>query len=106
MARSRSSAFATGIRPRSVGILIIVLLTCACAAPTDMTARPHALLLVSLEDGTIIRQDVDIDADVCMKSSNDAATTCFKKGEPIFSEDQLQVIGYYMDRSEISLYAE
>jgi hypothetical protein len=82
------------------------LLASACTAPVEVASRPAALLLVSLEDGTIIRQDVDIDADVCMKSSTDAATTCFKRGEPIFSADELHIIGYYMDRSEISLYAD
>ena len=106
MARLRYSAPANINRFRTLGAIFMLTLLSGCLSPQQITQRPIALLLVSLEDGSIIRQDVNLDADVCMKTIDNVATTCFTQGEPIFSEDHLQIIGYEMERSEISLYPQ
>lgn len=106
MVKAHCLALATSIGLRAASLVIVVSLISACVTQPPAPTRPQALLLVSLEDGSIIRQDIDIDADVCMKTNTDVATTCFKRAEPIFSTDNLHIIGYYMERSEISLYAE
>jgi hypothetical protein len=81
-----------------------------CAMPsTDSTvaevapASRNATLLVSLNDGSIISQTVDIDADICMKSNSSPVTQCLRRGEPVYDPDGGTVIGYRMERSEIEL---
>lgn len=90
---------------RTVSLAALLLLISACAWQPQTADESQTLLLVSLEDGSVIRQDIDIEADVCMKVNGEAATTCFTRGEPILSDDNVHIIGYRMDRSEISLYA-
>lgn len=97
---NRAAANPTGLRTASLALLLLLISGCASQP------RPQALLLVSLADGSVIRQDINIEADVCMKVNDDVATTCYTRGDPIMSADQQQVIGYRMDRSEISLYAD
>jgi len=102
MTKTGNRAVANPIGLRTASLALFLLLVSGCASQP----RPQALLLVSLDDGSVIRQDIDLDADVCMKVNDDAATTCYTRGDPILSADQLQVIGYRMDRSEISLYPD
>jgi len=90
---------------------LTVLAVCAslvalagCSAPQPVTAPPSALLLVSLDDGSIIAQDIAADADVCMKTANDSATVCFQRNRPLVQGNV--VVGYHMTRTEIQLVAE
>lgn len=83
-----------------IGALILTALG-ACATDRQAPRPTSTMLLVSLEDGSIIRQEIVANADVCLKSINDPATMCFLQGAPILNGNQ--VIGYEMNRSEIQL---
>ena len=72
-------------------------------APAPAPAR-NAVLLVGLEDGSMIRQEIPVDADICIKALGDSATTCLTRAEPIMSDDGSRIIGYHMNRTEIDLY--
>ena len=72
-------------------------------APAPAPAR-NAVLLVGLEDGSMIRQEIPVDADICMKALDDSATTCLTRAEPIMSDDGSRIIAYHMNRTEIDLY--
>ena len=89
---------------------LIAVLTAGCAVPSPDTppaaaapANPGATLLVSLNDGSIISQTVDIDADICMKSNSSPVTQCLRRGEPVYGPEGRTVIGYRMERSEVEL---
>ncbi len=100
---SAANEWTSGLRRRVTlcGAACFAVALAACA-PTGTPSRPTAtMLLVSLEDGSIIRQDIAANADVCMKSIDSPATTCFQQGAPILDGDI--VIGYEMHRSEIQL---
>jgi hypothetical protein len=84
-------------------LLAAVAAGCAPAVTTREPARA-AVLLVSLEDGSMIAQDIRINADVCLKANEDAATTCLTRGEPIIAADGQHIIGYHLQRTEIELY--
>jgi hypothetical protein len=76
---------------------------CALHQPAP-EPRHSAVLLVSLEDGSMIRQDVQLDADICMKVNEETATTCLTRSEPIMDAEGHHVIGYRMRRTQIDLY--
>lgn len=63
-------------------------------------------LLVNLEDGSVIKQTLNIDADVCFKQISSSDTTCFTKGEAIISPDTNMIIGYEMIEDHIELVAQ
>ena len=60
------------------------------------------ILLVSLNDGSIIRQTVNLEADICMKALDNATTTCLSKGEAIVNNLGV-VVGYEMIPETIEL---
>lgn len=66
----------------------------------------ETLLLVSLEDGSIIKQTISSSADICFKKNSDSATTCLTQGAPIFSQDTDTVIGFEMIEDHIDLIAK
>ena len=72
------------------------------ANPTDRHGDGLTILLVSLEDGSIIRQSLDLDADICMKSLLSPATTCFTQGDAIVNSNGV-IVGYEMDSETIEL---
>lgn len=100
-------------------VLMSVALLAACASnhPAVMhqsaaiteepaePARPEALLLVSLEDGQLVMQHVDVDADFCMKSNADPQTRCFKRGEPIYDADASTIVAYHLESRNLDLHA-
>lgn len=63
------------------------------------------MLLVSLHDGSIIGQEIDADADICMKTNEESVTTCLKRGEPVLDNAGQSIIGYQMEQTEIHLVA-
>jgi hypothetical protein len=86
--------------------LAVAALVAGCAANAPAREPEHtAVLLVSLEDGSMIRQDIRLDADICMKVNGETATTCLTRTEPIMDADGHRVIGYRMRRTEIDLYS-
>lgn len=89
-------------------LIALYVAGCTTSSPVTMPAEVppagrNATLLVSLNDGSIISQTVDIDADICMKSNSSPVTQCLRQGEPVYNPDGRTVIGYRMERSEIEL---
>ena len=88
--------------------LVAVVAGCISVIPNAVTPRPaavhNAVLLVGLEDGSMIRQEIPVDAEICMKALDDSATTCLTRAEPIMSDDGSRIIGYHMNRTEFDLY--
>lgn len=69
--------------------------------------EPHeAVLIVSLDDGSVIKQTIDIDADLCFKMISDTSTTCLKQGEAIVDPDSDEIIGFEMIEGRIDLVAK
>ena len=64
------------------------------------------MLLVSLEDGTVIKQTIDVDADVCFKQSTNSSTLCFTQGDAIFDATTNTLIGFEMIEERIDLIAK
>lgn len=74
-------------------------------SPAPATPR-QTILLVSLEDGTVIMQNIDSSADICFKNNADSATTCLTRGVPVTSPDTNQIIGFEMIEERIDLVAK
>lgn len=83
-----------------------------CAACSIAPASPgnavttnlqtETILLVSRENGSIIRQTVSLDADICLKSIQSPMTTCFTQGSPIIN-DVGTIVGYEMNEHTVEL---
>ena len=69
----------------------------------DGAAR--TVLLVSLEDGTVIKQMINVDAEICFKQASSSATTCLTEGTPIVDSVTETVIGIEMIENQIDLIA-
>ena len=90
-----------------LGLFAGLGLLSACAqAPVVQAPESPTVLLVSLQDGSIVKQDIDLDADICMKSNASSVTTCLYKGDPIFDPDTDQIIGYHMQSEQVDLYGK
>jgi len=72
--------------------------------PTDVLRE--TVLLVSLEDGSVIKQTIYSHADLCFKMNSDSATTCLTQGEPIYDPTTNTVIGFEMIEERIELVAK
>jgi len=67
---------------------------------------PHeTILLVSLEDGSVIKQIIRSSADLCFKKNSDSATTCLTQGAPVIDPVTNAVIGFEMVENHIELIA-
>lgn len=94
----------------------------ACSAPTtvsrpapefaqqiDVTLSPESsretVLLVSLEDGSVIMQTIQSSADLCFKKNTDSTTTCLTQGAPVYDPATNRVIGFEMIEDQIELVA-
>jgi len=69
-------------------------------------SQPEAMLLVSLEDGTVIKQTISVNADVCLKESTSTSTLCFTQGDAIFDAATNTLIGFEMIEERIDLVAK
>ena len=80
---------------------------CATAPPDRESAGTSSggdtILLVSLDDGTIVRQTVDLGHEICMKSAENATTTCLSRGDPVFNQHG-SLVGYEMYSDIIELH--
>ncbi len=95
---------ATIVAPSRRRVLVAVAcLVTGCAAPPQDVAPGDALLLVSLNDGSIVGQQIDADADVCMKANESPTTTCLSRGTPLMGGAGRTIIGYQMVETEIEL---
>jgi hypothetical protein len=64
------------------------------------------VLLVSLEDGSVIMQTIQSSADLCFKTNWDSATTCLTQGAPVYDPATNTVIGFEMIEDHIDLVAK
>lgn len=70
-------------------------------------AQTHrTMLLVSLEDGTVIKQTIDGHADVCFKQNSASSTICLTQGDAIIDPATNTLIGYEMIENHIDLLAK
>lgn len=67
---------------------------------------PETILLVSLDDGTIVMQKIRSSADICFKQNSDSATTCLTQGAPVVDPESNAVIGFEMIEETIQLVAK
>jgi hypothetical protein len=90
--------------------LAAALALSGCSAGMNTTPAPlsdrETVLLVSLEDGSVIKQTIESSADFCFKTSTASSTTCFTQGAAIISPDTNQVIGFEMIEDQIDLVAK
>ena len=86
----------------------LALSGCAAGITTAQLSSPEheTVLLVSLEDGTVIKQTIASGADLCFKTITASSTTCFTQGEAIVSPDTNLVIGFEMIEDHIDLVAK
>lgn len=102
-------------------LLVTAIVLSACAVqhseiPTANDPRPgiaageatstRTILLVSLDDGTVIRQTIDVDAEICFKQNSARLTTCFSQGAAIVDPSTQEIIGYEMIEDQIDLIAK
>jgi len=86
----------------------------ATASPANNTMYTHiadrqshqTMLLVSLEDGSVIKQSIDGYADICFKQSSSSSTTCLTEGDAIVDPATNTVIGFEMIEDHIDLIAK
>lgn len=69
-------------------------------------APRETILLVSLDDGSVIMQTIQTPANICFKQNSSSTTTCLTQGAPIFDAGSDTVIGYEMIEDEIQLVAK
>lgn len=84
-------------------LVAVACLATGCTAPPQDAEPGDALLLVSLNDGSIVGQQIDANADVCMKANGSPMTTCLTRGTPLMDTTGRTVIGYQMVETEIEL---
>ena len=104
-----------------VAMMAAVVQVSACAtASQDASSRPadgnyassdaglsmndaDTVLLVSLADGSVVKQSISGSADICFKQNSKSETTCLTQGAPIFDPDTQQIIAYRMIEDQIQL---
>lgn len=66
-------------------------------------ATHETILLVSLDNGQVIMQKIDSDADICFKQASKSSTTCLTQGAPLVDPYSNQIIGFEMIEDHIDL---
>ena len=99
MDQLRTKALALG-KLAMAGTLISVS-GCMTAPPDEMPSE--TMLLVGLQDGSIIQQYISVDADICFKENSVSSTTCYTRAAPIWDTVGDTIIGYRMQKTEIEL---
>ncbi|MGB5336139.1 MAG: hypothetical protein WBN07_11010 [Woeseiaceae bacterium] len=104
-------------------LLILTITLGACASSTVKSPASHnfaenasvslapdlqreTLLLVSLDDGSVIMQTIYSSADVCFKVNSASRTTCLTQGAPVIDPETNAVIGFEMFEDHIDLVAK
>ena len=91
-------------------LLACVIALSACSTQTvavpQTPERHETVLIVSLEDGSVIKQTINSNADFCFKSSSGSSTTCLTQGAAIVSPDTNAIIGFEMIEDQIDLVAK
>ena len=102
----------------AVTLLPLAIMLGACStsgstfAPARDIAESHSpelpretILLVSLEDGSVIKQTIDSSADLCFKMNTNSSTTCLTQGAPVIDPASNSIVGYEMIEDHIDLVA-
>ena len=76
------------------------------SAVSASTVANDTILLVSLDDGTVVMQTIQSDADLCFKKNSESSTTCLTKGEPVYDPATNAVVGIEMVEHQIDLIAK
>lgn len=80
------------------------------AQNADVSLSPEVsretVLLVSLDDGSVIKQTIYSSADLCFKKNSDSRTTCLTQGAPVYDPSTNAVIGFEMIEDQIDLIAK
>jgi hypothetical protein len=66
----------------------------------------ETMLLVSLEDGSVIKQTIMSSADLCFKMNAESSTTCLTQGAPVIDPASNSIVGYEMIEDHIDLIAK
>ena len=73
---------------------------------TPTSTRPgETILLVSLEDGSVVKQTINSEADLCFKLNSSSTTTCLTQGEPVVDPLSNRIVGFKMIEDHIELVA-
>lgn len=75
------------------------------ATTLDPNIPKETILLVSLDDGSVIMQTISSSADICFKQSTTSSTTCLTRGEPVVDPSTDAIIGFEMIEDQIDLVA-
>jgi hypothetical protein len=101
--------------------VLVSLVACSTAATAPQPSPDHArqvdvtlspdssqdtVLLVSLEDGSVIMQTIHSSADLCFKMITDSTTTCLTQGAPVYDPATDTIIGFEMIEDQIELVAK
>ena len=73
------------------------------ATTLDPEYSKETMLLVSLDDGSVIMQTISSSADICFKQSTMSSTTCLTRGEPVIDPSTNAIIGFEMIEDQIDL---
>ena len=88
----------------AIASALISVSGCVTVPPNELPSE--AMLLVGLQDGSIIQQYVSVDADICFKENSASSTTCYTRDTPIWDTVGDTIIGYRMQRTQIELLAK
>lgn len=72
----------------------------------DSGQPKETILLVSLDDGTVIKQTIHTSADICFKNNSDSSTTCLTQGAPVIDPSTNAIVGFEMIEDRIDLVAK
>ena len=71
--------------------------------PVLDSGHNETILLVSLDDGTVIMQTIHTRSDICFKRNSVSSTTCLTRGQPILDPGSQEIIGFEMIEEQIDL---
>lgn len=80
--------------------------TMLSTASVSYESASQTMLLVSLDDGTVIKQMISVDADVCFKQNSSTSTTCLTQGAAVIDADTNAILGFEMIETHIDLIAK
>ena len=72
----------------------------------SVKAPRETILLVSLEDGSVVKQTISSDADLCFKLNSQSTTTCLTEGDPVIDPVTNASVGFKMIEDHIDLIAK
>mgnify|MGYP001812459126 FL=1 len=99
-------ALLDGIAVSAVATSDTPVSTRQAATTLDPADPKETMLLVSLDDGSVIMQTISSSADICFKSNTASSTTCLTRGAPLVDPASDAIIGFEMIEDQIDLFAK